>query len=84
MKQDITNKERGLIQLIVIIILAIIILSLLGVSIKSLIDKLPANNTLGDNFTYVWNSVTEFFNQYVSQYYLMFRDWIIGLIKNIF
>jgi len=78
------KQEKGLIQLVVIFILAIIILSLLGVSIKSLIDKLPANNTLGDNFTYVWNSVTEFFNQYVSQYYLMFRDWIIGLIKNIF
>jgi len=84
MKQGINNQEQGLIQLVVIFILAIIILSLLGVSIKSLIDKLPANNTLGDNFSYVWNSVTEFFNQYVSQYYLMFRDWIIGLIKNIF
>ena len=84
MKQGINNQEQGLIQLVVIFILAIIILSLLGVSIKSLIDKLPANNTLGDNFIYVWNSVTEFFNQYVSQYYLMFRDWIIGLIKNIF
>ena len=42
--------KQGLIQLIVIIILAVIILSLLGVNIAGIIN----NKTLKENFEYIW------------------------------
>jgi len=84
MKQGINNQERGLIQLIVIVILAIIILSLLGISVKSLIDKLPANNTLGDNFSYVWNSIKEFFNEYIADSFVNSITSIIEFLKKTF
>ncbi|MEK7643251.1 MAG: hypothetical protein AAB372_02280 [Patescibacteria group bacterium] len=42
--------ERGFVQLIVIILLAIVILSLLGVQLSKLTD----NPTLRDNLSFVW------------------------------
>ena len=58
-RHKIRNASQGFVQLIIIIIMAVIILSLLGVSISSLIN----NKTLKENFgllikgaVWLWNN----------------------------
>lgn len=79
-----SKSEKGLIQTIIIIILTIIVLSLLGISIKSLIEKLSGNDLIGENLNYVWNGIKNFFNRYLSQYYFQFQNFILNQIKNSF
>lgn len=78
------KSEKGLIQTIIIIILTIIILSLLGISIRTLIEKISGNDLIGENFNYVWNGIKKFFDKYLSQYYFQFQDLILNQIKNAF
>lgn len=75
--------EKGLVQMIVIIVLTIVILSLLGISLKGLFDKLAANETLGENFSYVWNWLKDFFNKYLGQYFHSFKDFIVNSLKEV-
>jgi hypothetical protein len=56
------QKNAGFIQLIIIIILSIVILSLLGVSIGSLIN----NKTLHENFSFLWNFLVWIWQTYAG------------------
>lgn len=51
------NYQRGFIKEILLIVIAIIILSYFGVSIKEVLDKEAVKN----NFFYVWEGVVGFF-----------------------
>ncbi|MEK7576573.1 MAG: hypothetical protein AAB482_02650 [Patescibacteria group bacterium] len=51
----------GFIQLIIIIVMAVIILSLLGVSISSLIN----NKTLKENFALMWKGIMWLWTHYL-------------------
>lgn len=55
------NKDKGFIQLIIIIAMAVIILSLLGVSISSLVN----NKTLKENFIYLWHGIVWLWQNYL-------------------
>jgi hypothetical protein len=54
------QRQKGFIQLIIIIIMAVIILSLLGISISSLIN----NKTLKENFGFLIKGVVWLWNNY--------------------
>ena len=45
------NQNKGIIQLLIIIVLSVIILSLLGVSLRALFT----DQTLKENFVFLWN-----------------------------
>lgn len=78
------NQERGFVQTIVILVLVIVILSLLGISIKGIFDKLAENQVLGENFTYVWNWTKGVFSKYFFDHVVDFKNFIINLIISIF
>ena len=61
----------GIIQLAVIIILAVVVLSLLGVSLSSLIN----NQTLTENFIFLWGWVKWVWINYASA--LFWKLWDI-------
>ena len=56
--------NKGIIQLIIIFILSVIILSLLGVSLRALFT----DQTLKENFMFVWDFVLHAWGTYVSPY----------------
>ncbi len=56
-------QQKGIVQLLVIIVLFVIILSLLGVSISSLIN----DKTLRENFALLWKGVTWIWDQYLAE-----------------
>lgn len=55
------EKQQGIIQLIIILVLFIVILSLLGVSLSAVFQ----NKTLRGNFAFVWNAI-----EFVWQHWL--------------
>jgi len=57
-------KKGGFIQIIVIIVLCVIILSLLGVSLGSLIN----NKTLRENFVFLWQGIVWVWSHYIAGY----------------
>src|SRR3989344_2329036 len=60
-------KNEGLIQFMIIIVLSVIILSLLGVSLASLVE----NQTLKGNFTFLWRALKYIWNEYLFKYSMM-------------
>ena len=58
------KKERGFVQLLVILILIVIIMSLLGVSL----GDIPEKNTLKENFGYLGDGVTYAWNKFIYPY----------------
>lgn len=74
--------KRGFIQIIFIFILFIVILSLLGVSLSSLFN----NQTLRDNFSFLWNWTEIIWNNYLkgpAEYaWSIFVTFIFNPIRN--
>ncbi len=64
--------NRGFIQLIIIVIMAVVILSLLGVSISAFVN----NSTLRDNFAYLWSWLTSLWNNFAGQYFWQFFNFV--------
>jgi hypothetical protein len=56
--------NKGIIQFIIIIILSVIILSLLGVSLRTLFT----DQTLGENFVFVWDFTKHAWGTYIWPY----------------
>ncbi|MBI2052749.1 MAG: hypothetical protein HYT34_00705 [Candidatus Ryanbacteria bacterium] len=73
-------KERGFIELIVIVILLVVIVSLLGVSLTSLVS----NKTLKENFALLWQGVVWLWQHYIASLWSLFRSYIIIPIWNRF
>lgn len=69
--------NRGIIQLLIIIILFIIILSLLGVSLSSLFNE----HTLRENFNFVWSGVMHVWQTYVAEYAQQAWQAIRGVLR---
>jgi len=65
-------KNEGLIQLLIIIVLSVIILSLLGVSLASLVE----NQTLKGNFTFLWRALKYIWNEYLFKYSMMLINFL--------
>jgi len=63
-KHVLHRASSGFIQLIIIIILSVIILSLLGVSISSLLN----NKTLRENFATLWDWTMWVWNNFLKEY----------------
>ncbi len=63
-KHVIKRASSGFIQLIIIIILSVVILSLLGVSIGSLMN----NKTLRENFATLWSWTTWAWHNFLKDY----------------
>lgn len=61
MKQQL---NKGIIQLIIIIVLSIVVLSLLGVSLRALFT----DQTFKENFVFVWNFVLHAWGTYMWPY----------------
>jgi len=59
------NTKGGFVQLLIILVLIVIILSLLGVSISSVIN----NKTLQENFAFLWNTVMRLWQMYVARWF---------------
>lgn len=55
--------QAGLIKFIILIIITIIILSALGVSIRSIVE----GETLQGNFKYVWEKIDYTWNKYLAR-----------------
>lgn len=53
--------DRGFIQLIIILLLSLIIISMLGVSVSSLIN----NKTLRENFSLLWQALVWLWQNYL-------------------
>lgn len=62
MKTSYQNKQRGLIKMIIIIIIAIAILSYYGVDIKQFFTSPQAQN----NFGYVWGFIKDTWTNYLA------------------
>ncbi|MGYP001561319187 len=58
------NRSQGIIQLIIIIILSVIILSLLGVSLRALFT----DQTLKENFVFLWEYIRYGWGTYIWPY----------------
>ncbi|OGZ46879.1 MAG: hypothetical protein A3J54_00265 [Candidatus Ryanbacteria bacterium RIFCSPHIGHO2_02_FULL_45_13b] len=56
--------NKGIIQLVIIVILSVIILSLLGVSLRTLLT----DQTLKENFIFLWNFLKHAWGIYVWPY----------------
>lgn len=74
------KKEKGIIQLAIIIVLSIIILSLLGVSISSLFNS----KTLRENFATLWRGISWLWNTYASVIWEFIKSWLYEPLKTIF
>jgi hypothetical protein len=70
-----TRYNEGIIQLIIIVILFIVILSLLGVSLRALLT----DQTLAANFIFVWDTLSHVWETYGAPYTSM----LFEKIKNI-
>jgi cell shape-determining protein MreC len=62
--------NTGLIQFIIIIILSVIILSLLGVSLRSLFT----DQTLLENFRFLWDFIKHIWYTYITPYFDSLRS----------
>lgn len=60
------QSNRGIIQFLIIIILSVVILSLLGVSLGSLLNQ----KTLQENFAFLWQGAVFVWNNYAGGYIL--------------
>ncbi|KKU53149.1 MAG: hypothetical protein A3F26_02400 [Candidatus Ryanbacteria bacterium RIFCSPHIGHO2_12_FULL_47_12b] len=69
-----SSKSSGFIQLIVIIILFVVILSLLGVSISSLIN----DKTLQENFLFLWSGIVWFWNTYAHTFFVFLWHTVVS------
>jgi len=74
------NQERGIVQLAIIIVLSVIILSLLGVSISSLLN----NKTLRENFGTLWKGIRWFWDAYSSTIWALIKSLIIEPMRAVF
>jgi len=78
------SRNSGFIQVIVIVVLIIIVISLLGISLKGIFDKLSENKILGDNFSYAWDGIKNFFNTYLYSYVASAGSFIFNIMKEPF
>jgi hypothetical protein len=56
------KKNRGLIGLLILILIALIILGVYGISVRQAVQ----NPTAQDNVSYVWTGITNFWNDYLK------------------
>lgn len=77
MAQKISRATGGFVQLIIILVLSVIILSLLGVSISSLLN----NKTLKENFIYLWDGLVWLWNSYLVDVARDLWSWISAKIN---
>ena len=74
-----TNTNRGFIKWIIIIVIALLILSYYGFSLKSLVDS----PTTQDNFSYAATTTVSFWNKYLERpANYLWNDVFIDLIWN--
>lgn len=59
--------QKGFIQIIVIFILIIVIISLLGISLKEIFSKLSDNPSVGENFSFVTDWIVHTYNSYLAK-----------------
>jgi hypothetical protein len=62
MKNSFTNKQGGLIKLIIIVVIAILVLSWFGVDIKEFITS----ESVQKNLSYVWTLITDTWTNYLA------------------
>ncbi len=74
------HDQRGIIQLVIIIVLSVIILSLLGVSITSLLN----NKTLRENFGTLWNGIQWLWDTYASGAWGLLKRYIMIPLQALF
>ena len=74
------SKERGFMELIIIVILLVVILSLLGVSLTSLFN----NKTLKENFALLWQGVVWLWQHYIASLWNLIKSRIVIPIWNKF
>ena len=78
--------QKGFMQIIVIIILIIIIISLLGISLREIYNKLPGNQAVGENFSFIGDWMANLYNKYLSEpisnLIIYFKNYLIGIFKN--
>lgn len=75
--------QKGFVQIIVIIILVIVIVSLLGISLREVFSKLSDNPSVGENFSFVIDWMTDVYNSYLSKpignLFGLLKDYIFGI-----
>ncbi|MBI4121677.1 MAG: hypothetical protein HY470_01830 [Candidatus Ryanbacteria bacterium] len=74
------REERGIIQLLIIIVLSVIILSLLGVSLSSLFN----DKTIKENLAFLWQGVAWIWSNYVAGFWEIIKNWAWQSVKNVF
>ncbi|MEK7630925.1 MAG: hypothetical protein AAB417_02770 [Patescibacteria group bacterium] len=72
-----TRYSKGIIQLGIIIVLSVVILSLLGVSLSSLVN----NKTLSENFMFLWEGIKWVWINYAAALFWKVWDLVSGLWK---
>jgi|GEM_PF-2233713 len=72
-----TRYSRGIIQLGIIIILSVVILSLLGVSLSSLVN----NKTIKENFVFLWEGIVWVWQNYAAAWFWKLWDLVSSLWK---
>jgi len=55
-------KDRGLIKMLILILIALIVLGYYGVSVRQAVQ----NPTTQDNISYIWNGMVTIWNNYLS------------------
>lgn len=61
------KNDKGFMQIIIIIALIIVIISLLGISLREVYSKLSANPAVGENFKFVKDWIVGGYNAYLSE-----------------
>ncbi len=72
--------NQGFLQLIIILILSVVILSFLGVSISNFVT----NPILKSNFSFLWRGIQYVWNNYISSWFKIAREFIIKNFRNTF
>ncbi|MEK7650065.1 MAG: hypothetical protein AAB367_03880 [Patescibacteria group bacterium] len=72
-----TRYSKGIIQLGIIIILSVVILSLLGVSLSSLVN----NKTIKENFIFLWEGITWVWQNYAGAWFWKLWDLVSSFWK---
>lgn len=70
------SEDRGIIQLLIILVLAIVIISLLGVSLGELFQ----NKTLKENFSFVFRWVEYLWDNFLSRPFGLLWNFFLNLI----
>ncbi len=69
--------KKGFVKEILLVVIAIIILSYLGINIKDILDSESVKN----NFLYVWELLVSIWNNYIAGAFIKIFSFIISLVR---